>query len=402
MAIALAFTERALRDLPLAASGIEEYTDKTLPYWRLRIGARDRTLYVVRKQRGTGRLVYVRLGAFGDKPLATYKAEAEHAAAELAAGRDPRAPKAAKGDVLTLDAALTQYLEAKGKALAPATVRSYRSDFDQTFDSWRSWPLAAITADMVLRRHHERRADSPTRADGALRVLRAVYRYALGAAAADGKPLALPDPLAKVRLARAMKATPRRSTYLDNGTRAAWLAAVRALPDDDGQARTGTARDALLLLIATGLRLREGLRLRWDEVDLARGLLRLSGKRMKGGREHVLPLGKRTLALLALRRKADPAGAFVFPGAIDGAPLDRISQWVFDRIEVAATPHDLRRTCATWLGTHAPGYVVKQVLSHADPEKSADVTVGYVQRDLDALRVWLQRWEDALYAKARR
>jgi integrase len=113
--------------------------------------------------------------------------------------------------------------------------------------------------------------------------------------------------------------------------------------------------------------------------------------------------------MLQKRRAADPEGEFVFASSVtspndvdDRPPLDRISKRVLDRIGVAASPHDLRRTCATWLGTHAPGYVVKQILSHADPAKSNDVTAGYVGRDLDALRVWLQQWENALYLKPRR
>ena len=114
-----------------------------------------------------------------------------------------------------------------------------------------------------------------------------------------------------------------------------------------------------------------------------------------------MPIPKRTLAILKHRREADPEAVFVFAG-IGGQPIDRISKRVLDRIGIQAGAQSLRRSCATWLGTHAPAYVVKQILSHADPAKSNDVTAGYIGRDMDALRGWLQRWEDALYAKPRR
>ena len=55
----------------------------------------------------------------------------------------------------------------------------------------------------------------------------------------------------------------------------------------------------------------------------------------------------------------------------------------------------------TVLGANAPAYVVKAILSHADPSKSADVTAGYVVLDPEALRPWLQQWEDVLYSVRR-
>jgi integrase len=182
--------------------------------------------------------------------------------------------------------------------------------------------------------------------------------------------------------------------------RPAWLDAVRSLPDDKPPALTGTQRDALLLLIGTGLRLREGIRLKWSEVDLARGVITIGADRMKGGDAHEVPVPRRTFAMLERRRKAAPDANYVF--ANGDKPIDRISVHVFERIDVRATPHDLRRSIATWLGTNAPGYVVKQILSHADPAKSRDISERYVQRNIDVLRVWLQKWEDALYAAPKR
>lgn len=66
-------------------------------------------------------------------------------------------------------------------------------------------------------------------------------------------------------------------------------------------------------------------------------------------------------------------------------------------IGIEFTPHDLRRTAATWLADHAPGYIVKALLSHADPSRDADVTSGYVHFDVEALRPWLEQWEDCIY-----
>ena len=399
------FTEKLLGALPFTATGQAEYQDTKTPGFVCRVSRTARTLYVRRRQRGAGKVVFVRLGVVGDKPLEEYRLAAETIGAQLAGGATPTTPLPKRG-ALTLGRAFDDYLAAKAGKLARGTITSYRIDFDAFAGSWRSRPLASLMPAEVARRHQERSAESPTRADGALRVLRAVARYSQAAAAARGEILAI-DPLAMIRDGKSWNNVAGRRTHLDNGHRAAWLAAVRALPDDTGNTLSGTQRDALLLLAATGLRLREALRLTWLEVDLRAATLTLAAERMKGGREHKLPIARRTLAMLKARRADDPDGAYVFAGPRrdergNRLPLDRISKQTFAAIGVDFTPHDLRRTAASWLGANAPAYVVKAALSHADPSKSSDVTAGYVILDADDLRPWLQKWEDALHETQRR
>ncbi len=390
------FTERVLAALPLPAKGQVPYRDEITPGFICRCTPTARTLYVARRQRGAAKVKFVRLGVVGDKPLAEFRAEAENIGAKLASGLDPTALSPKRG-ALTLGGAFDALMLAKTGRLAPATIKSYNDDFEAFCGSWRSRVLASISGEDVLRRHRERSIESPARADGALRVLRMVERYARACATDRGEVYAGHDLLSLVRASRAWNNRPRRATYLDNGRRAAWIAAVRALPDDDGVSLTGTQRDALLLLAVSGLRLREALRLTWAEVDLRAAVLTLGADRMKGARAHALPIPKRTLAMLKARRALDPEGKYVFAGP--AGPLDRISKRLFALIPTEFTPHDLRRTCATWLGANAPGYVVKAMLSHADSSRSSDVTVAYVLLDPDALRPWLQQWENVLFAK---
>jgi integrase len=394
------FTEAALRALPLEPA---TYVDADTPWLICRIGAKTRTLYVRRKQRGTGRLVFHRLGELGDRPLAALRIEGERIAGELNRGNVPAA--AVQRGVKSLGELLEAYIEARkggDQPLAATTIKSYRADAEDTFGPL-SRPITALDPDTVAREYRARSAKTKARADGGLRILRALYRFALKAAEGRGEPPPFArDPLALITAAKAWNAPVRRSTRLKKETRPAWVKAVRALPDDDGkQNMSGTQRDALLLLAATGLRLREALHLRWGEVDLQSGLVRISGERMKGNREHVVPLAKRTLAMLKARRAADPSGDFVFVGRKSKGkvrPLDQISRAVYEAIPIDFTPHDLRRTVATFLALRAPVYVAKAVLSHADPARDADVTRGYVdEEDTDPVRDWLQAWEDALY-----
>lgn len=387
------FTERGLAALELSTKRYE-IADSLLPSLICRVGARDRVLYVRRKRRGSGRIVYHRLGVLGDRPLGEYRAEAERVAAELARGKAPGTDLPRRGGV-TLGRAFREYLAAPrpvARALRPLTVKSYQSDFATTWEHWAERQVTGITPEEVHQRHLQRSKESPARADGALRVLAAVFKFT-----ADTHGLALPNPAALVARRRAWNKVDRRRSLIPADLVPAWTEAALDLPDDHGAALSGTVREALLMIMVTGLRLREALHLRWDELDLERGRLTLGRDRMKGGAAHELPVPRRTLERLRARRSASE---YVFPGPT-GAPLDNIPRRYLDRIgDIIGQPftaHDLRRTVATYLGAHAPAFVVKAVLSHADPSRTADATAGYVNLDVEALRPWLQAWEDMLH-----
>lgn len=380
------FTERELAGLPLSPKRYD-VADADLPSLICRVGARDRTLYVRRRMRGARKLVYHRLGVVGEKPLGEYRVEAERVAAELSAGKAPGSDMPRRGGV-TLGGAFADYLEAR--PLRASSAMTYRDDYARTWSHWERRPIASITPAEVLARHRQRSRESRAKADGALRLLRAVFRFA-----GRVHGLALPNPLDHVVAAGAWNRPARRSTVIPADAIGAWTRSVLALPDDRGQVISGSVRDSLLLLMVLALRREEGLRLAWSEVDLERGLILIGAERMKGGRSHELPIPARTLQMLRTRRSAS-ASAYVFAG-INGKPIHEISRRYLtplgESIGVRFMPHDLRRTAATWLGTHAPAHVVRRALAHAD----ASVTDGYVRIDTEALRSWLQRWEDTVF-----
>lgn len=381
------FTERYLSGLPLSVIRYE-VADAALPFLICRVGARDRTLYVRRKMRGAGKLVYHRLGIVGEKPLGEYRLDAERVAAELSAGKAPGSDLSRRGGI-TLGQAFRDYLEAR--RLRPGSVLIYRDDYARTWAQWARRPVASITPAEVLARHRERSKASPARADGALRLLRAVFCFT-----ARVHGLALPNPVDHVSAADAWNRVPRRNTVIPVDMISAWTKAVLELPDDSGPGITGRVRDALLLLMVLALRHEEGLHLPWSEVDLERGRIAIAADRMKAGKAHELPIPRRAIEMLRKRRVAS-TGSYVFPGLGGDKPLHVISRRYLDPIGAAIgvhfMVHDLRRTAATWFGTHAPAFIVRRILAHAD----ASVTDGYVRIDTEALRSWLQQWEEVVY-----
>jgi integrase len=168
------------------------------------------------------------------------------------------------------------------------------------------------------------------------------------------------------------------------------LAALwRALPE------AGVFGDILRLLVLTGQRRSEIAQLRWDEIDLARRVIRLGGERTKNKHPHEVPLCEMALAILKSRGPRPEGAVFEripsWPGA--KAALDR-------RLGHAPwTTHDLRRTCATGLGNLRVGpHIIETILNHHGGHRAG--VAGTYNRSAypEEVREALERWADHVAA----
>jgi len=390
------FTEAVVRGLTSNGKARVEYRDTDVPDLLLRVTRNGvKSFSVFRKQRGMGSAIRVTLDNWPRLSVHEARQRARTAAASLGQGVNPneeiraaaarKTAEAARNEI-TLRIAMQEYF--KVQSLRPGTELSYRRDLQKTFGRWLDQPLVMLAPADVKAAHKRRSSESRTRADGALRALKAIRTYA--SAQHD-----LPLPAITGRTVR-FNGTPTRTTRLA-GDRVAWIRKVRALPDSDRRGGTSTQRDALLVLLSTGLRLREVCHLRWDEVDHAAGILTIGVDRHKGKRGFVLPLPPRAAAIINARHSTREEGEkFVFPGGHKGKALDRIARGTFALIGIKCTAHDLRREAATAAAIRLPLAFVRQLLGHA--AKAGNVTEGYIQPSNDELREAFTQVEDALYA----
>jgi integrase len=127
---------------------------------------------------------------------------------------------------------------------------------------------------------------------------------------------------------------------------------------------------ALRLLVFTGCRLREILHLRWDQVDLDRGVITVHGKT---GRRAVLLPAPAALILSQVPRR----GVFVFPGRLSTAErprprsnLDRAWEPIRRQAGLGDVRiHDLRHSYASFAvagGASLP--VIGKLLGHSTPQ----------------------------------
>ena len=95
---------------------------------------------------------------------------------------------------------------------------------------------------------------------------------------------------------------------------------------------------------------------RWDEIDIQRGLWSVPASRMKGGREHRVPLSGRAREILETMAEARTSD-FVFPGQRRSRPLSTMAlEMVLRRLEVDSTVHGFRSAFRDWAAeaTSAP------------------------------------------------
>jgi len=150
-------------------------------------------------------------------------------------------------------------------------------------------------------------------------------------------------------------------------------------------------RAFLLLLLLTGARRGEALRMRWVDIDRANRLWRKP--RTKNGTSQTVQLPVQALnAILQLDRTSE----WVFPGANGGhwstTSADKTWQAIRSRWNLNdVTLHDLRRSCASYLaisGENLP--TIQNVLNH----RSLTPTSIYARLNIGAVGRALQRQAD--------
>ena len=247
-----------------------------------------------------------------------------------------------------LAAAVEAFLtrQASIRRLSPHTAAAYRRDLAALlrhceaagFSHWRELHTEALRS-FVAAEH--RRGLSARSLQRLLSSWRSLLRWLLAEGMISSNP---------AQGLRAPKAPRKLPQVLD----ADEMTRLVEVPADDALGRRDRAM--LELFYSSGLRLSELCGLRWHDIDLADGLVRVLGK---GAKTRMVPIGSHARAALAALREDTPgADAPVFQGRA-GRPISPRS--VQSRIKVLAQqqgiwkrvhPHLLRHSCATHMLDH--------------------------------------------------
>ena len=158
---------------------------------------------------------------------------------------------------------------------------------------------------------------------------------------------------------------------------------------------------ALQLLILTATRTSEVLRATWTEFDLESSVWTLAPERMKGAREHKVPLSNSAMTILSNLPRIE-GNPFVFPGARHGRPLSNMALLQLMRgmgygaggNRGAFVPHGFRSSFRDWSGevSSFPRDIAEMALAHAIKDKTE---AAYRRGDLlNKRRLMMQEWAD--------
>jgi integrase len=158
-------------------------------------------------------------------------------------------------------------------------------------------------------------------------------------------------------------------------------------------AAAGAGARALLFQVLTAARSGEVRGATWAELDLEAGVWTVPPERMKGKKEHRVPLSRQVVALLKVCPRFSDC-ALVFASLRMTRLSDMTLTSVMRRMKLEAVPHGFRSTFRDWAAeaTHFPGDLVEMALAHAIESK---VEAAYRRGDMLAKRLALmQEWAD--------
>jgi integrase len=387
----------------LTPTGGEHFVwDEALIGFGVRVQPTGAKSYVVKYRAGSGRGAPTRrvtLGRVGTLTPDEARALARKMLGAVAHGGDPAAAKTAERLASTLgelaDIFLAEHVEAKRK---PTTAALYRSLLERIVLPELGSRKAELVTTTDLAKLHTKMRDRPYQANRMLAMVGSLYAFAakrkmlpLGFNPARGIEL-YPEKgrerfLGSDELTRLGDAIREAETVgLTYEIDQAKPTAKHAAHEAHRRTKIGPhAAAAVRLLILTGARLREILHLKWDHVDLERGLLLLADS--KTGKKAIV-LNAPALDILA---NLPRVGAYVIVGQGAGgeqdnprSDLNRPWRAIVKRAGLSGLRiHDLRHTHASvgaGLGLGLP--IIGKLLGHTQ----SSTTARYAHLDADPLR----------------
>jgi integrase len=318
------------------------------------------------------RLVEMGLGAANAVTLAKARELAAECRADLAAGINPRdkrdAEREAQKGIPTFGQVADALIEAKEGGWRNAKHRQqWRNTLATYAAALRSKPVDEITTEDVLAALQpiwQAKPETASRVRGRIEAI-------LDAARVRGH---IPPNAANPARWRGHldKLLPRPGKLSRGHHPAMPFAEVPAFMERL-RARKGVASLLLEFIILTAARTGEARDARWSEIDLEAKVWTVPASRMKGHREHRVPLCDRAVEIAETLAKVKVSEC-VFPGNKHGKPLSNMApDMLLRRMKADAyTTHGFRSSFRDWCGecTAFPREVAEAALAHAIGDKT--------------------------------
>lgn len=327
------------------------------------------------------------LGSLSKVTLAAAREKAEIARRAIGEGKDPKAALKPATAVPTFGDEADGLIETMASSWKSA---KHRDQWKMTLKEYckpiRGIPVDKVTTEDVLKVLKPLWTSKPETASR----LRGRIEAVLASASAKGHRSGMNPAQWRNHLDKLLP----RPSKLTRGHHAAMD--FKDVPGFVQQLRSQESVSALALefLILCASRSGEVLGARWDEIDLKQKVWIIPAARMKGGKEHRVPLSSRAIAILQamLSARADE-NPFVFPGRKTKSSLSNMAlEMVLRRMKIEVTVHGFRSSFRDWCGdaTNFPREVAEHALAHL---VGNDVERSYRQKDaLEKRRKMMEAW----------
>jgi integrase len=316
----------------------------------------------------------ITIGPHGVLVPETARPMAQRQLTEMLNGVDPVQKKREnKQKSKSLGDVFKNYMQEKSGQLSKGTQNNYRSFINVQLKDWLAKPLNQITTDMVFAKYSSIiEAGKKTTARGAFKFLQTLFNYAQ----IDNDKLV--DPVKILDKKKVWSKKVRKDSYIKDHQLPAWYAALMNVDNH-------SFRDALRMLLFTGMRKNEVFSMKWEYVDFEDRTFTIPDT--KNGKPLILPLNEFLYDLLNKRKAVAGNSIWVFPGNGTAGHITeakKVLNAITNQSKVVFTLHDLRRTFLTMANSLSISqYVLKKLVNHS---QSGDVTSGYIKVEMKLLR----------------
>jgi integrase len=351
--------------------------------WMFRFALRERT-------RDAG------LGPYPTISLVQARQEAERLRRLVATGIDPiearnkerEAARVAATKAVTFEACAREFIASHERGWrGPRTAKLWRAALAaHVYPVFGNEPIGAVDTALVLRSLQPIWAETPVMAGRVRSMIEAVLDSAKARGLRDGQnPAQWRGHLDHLLPSRRKVRREQHHPALAFAEIPAFMAELRETDDD-------LSAHLLEFLILTVSRSGEARGARWEEIDFKQAMWVIPPERMKGGREHKVPLSQR--AVVILKQMGDVRlSEFVFPGQSKNRPISNFGmRRLLCKLCPDVTVHGFRSTFRDWAAetTNFPNHVVEMALAHA---VSDAVEAAYRRGDLlEKRRKLMEAW----------
>jgi integrase len=409
------FSKKVLERLPIPQGNDRPvYHDDLVQGLQLRITSQGTITFFVQKRDVNQVNQKVTIGRFPSWTVEQARDKAYEILTDLAQGINPNQSKAERLGKrnITLEKVFKDYQRSRGTNLEDSTIKGYQSIINNQLSDWKLTPLSEIKQSMIEDKFLEvthgtgmfiEKDASPTRANTMIRVLRALYNYAMVQYVdSQEEPLILHNPTKIISHNKSWNREKGRTGVVKDYNLKAWFEGVMKLPEHDkNKVKSNSSevvRDFFIFLMFTGLRRNEALELKWEDIDLREKSFTIEDT--KNHETHKMPLTWLLLELLE-RRKNDNGNPYVFVGEKIGSHLSPPKKQLEKARELVGfhfTNHDIRRTFTTTANRlNFNKYVLDRLVNHKNSVDSRDVTKRYVILDIEDLREPMNQITDTIW-----